>query len=76
MANKKKKYKQNSDGKYYVDSACIACAVCTGIATEFFNMNDDEGHAYVGKQPENKDDLSLCEEAIDACPVQAIGNDG
>lgn len=76
MANKRKKYSSNVKGKYYVDKSCIACDACTGIATEFFLMNDDEAHAYVSRQPENKHDEALCEEAKEACPVLAIGDDG
>lgn len=75
MANKKRKYSQNINGKFYVDTDCIACAACTGIATDFFSMNDDEGHAYVSKQPETSEDVALCEEALAACPVEAIGDD-
>jgi ferredoxin len=76
MANKNSKYTSNVLGKYYVDKSCIACDACTGIANEFFKMNDDEGHAYVYNQPDNKEDYALCEEALEACPVLAIGNDG
>lgn len=76
MANKNSRYSSNILGKYYVDKSCIACDACTGIATEFFKMNDDEGHAYVSKQPITKEEQDLCEEALEACPVLAIGNDG
>lgn len=76
MANKKNKYLSNVLGKYYVDNSCIACDACTGIATEFFKMNDDEGHAYVCKQPANSQEEELCREAKEACPVTAIGEDG
>lgn len=76
MANKNNKYNSNILGKYYVDKSCIACAVCTGIASEFFAMNDDEGHAYLINQPENKEGDLLCIEAMEACPVLAIGDDG
>ena len=76
MADKRKKYLSNVSGKYYVDSNCIACDACTGIAVDFFKMNDDEGHAYVALQPKTKVDFDLCEEAMGACPVEAIGHDG
>lgn len=76
MANKRDRFPDNKLGKYYVDGNCIACDACTGIATEFFKMNDFDSHAYVSKQPVNKTDLDICEEAKDACPVDAIGNDG
>ena len=39
-------------------------------------MNDDEGHAFVMKQPESDADLEECQNALDACPVEAIGDDG
>ncbi len=76
MSNKKKKYLLNTIGQYYVDKTCIACDACTGIAIDFFKMNDNEGHAYVYNQPKNEDEKRLCQEALLACPVLAIGNDG
>lgn len=76
MANNRNKYPENIPGKYYVDIQCIACDACVGIAREFFKMNDDEGHAFVYKQPVSPVESALCEEAIIACPVLAIGNDG
>ncbi|MFN8674192.1 MAG: ferredoxin [Candidatus Sericytochromatia bacterium] len=76
MANKKIKNQLNIKGKYYVDKNCIACDNCTGIANDFFKMNDLEGFAYVIKQPTSKVEENLCESARESCPVDAIGNDG
>ena len=76
MADTSAKWKQNIDGKYYVDDQCIACDACCVEAPGFFLMNDDDGHAYVSKQPTNDNDLEECENAIAACPVEAIGNNG
>jgi ferredoxin len=76
MANKNARFKQNIDGKYYVDDSCIACDACCVEAPKFFAMNDDEGHAYVKLQPITPDDLTDAENALAACPVEAIGNDG
>jgi ferredoxin len=39
-------------------------------------MNDDDGHAYVKLQPLTAEDIKECENALSACPVEAIGNDG
>jgi len=39
-------------------------------------MNDDDSNAYVYKQPEDEEEEELCEEALELCPVNAIGNDG
>lgn len=76
MAKKNKKYAKNVSGKYYVDQSCIACDSCTAIALDFFSMNDEEGYAYVYAQPSSKEEINLCEDALEACPVAAIGNDG
>jgi ferredoxin len=78
MANKKEKYSNNVKGRYYVDRECIGCDACTMTANSFFAMQDDGDtmHAYVQKQPETTADEELCKEALEGCPVEAIGNDG
>jgi hypothetical protein len=37
---------------------------------------NDGGHSYVYKQPENPEEEARCKEALEGCPVEAIGNDG
>jgi ferredoxin len=76
MADKNAKFKQNAEGRYYVDDSCIACDACCVEAPNFFAMNDDEGHAYVTKQPQTPHEIEEAENALAACPVEAIGNNG
>ena len=76
MADKEARWEQNSPGKYYVDDQCIACDACCVEAPDFFFMNDDDGHAYVSKQPGSDEHKEECENALAACPVAAIGDDG
>jgi ferredoxin len=76
VADKSSKFDQNVDGTFYVDDQCIACDACVMEAPRFFTMNDVEGHAYVKLQPKSQDEIKECLEALEACPVQAIGNDG
>ena len=76
MADKNAKYEQNVPGSYYVDDSCIACDACCVEAPRFFAMNDDEGHAFVKLQPITAEDLQEAENALAACPVEAIGSDG
>lgn len=76
MASKESKFNDNVDGKYYVDDSCIACDACCIEAPRFFVMNDDEGHAYVQLQPQTPEDIEEAENALAACPVEAIGSDG
>lgn len=76
MADKSSKWEQNKPGKFYVDDQCIACDACVCEAEKFFAMNDDDGHAFVFKQPETPEEIENCQDALAACPVDAIGDDG
>lgn len=76
MADKEAKWQLNKPGRYYVDDQCIACDACCVEAPGFFDMNDEEGHAYVAKQPQNIEEEEACQNALACCPVAAIGDDG
>ena len=76
MADKNSKFEQNIPGRFYVDDQCIACDACVMEAPLFFAMNDEEGHAYVKLQPKTDAEIEQCNEALEACPVEAIGKDG
>ncbi len=75
MADKNDKNEFNVAGKFYVDSQCIGCALCESTAEGFFKIGDT-GSAFVAKQPASDDEVALCNEAMESCPVQAIGDDG
>jgi len=76
MADAANKYAENVAGKFYVDDQCIDCDLCRETAPANFKRNDDGGHSYVYKQPETPEEEALCKEAMEGCPVEAIGNDG
>ena len=76
MAFLKDKLRDNTPGKFYVDRQCIDCDVCRDTSPSNFRRNDDNGYSYVYKQPESPEEIELCNEAFDACPVEAIGDDG
>ena len=61
---------------FYVDRECILCSVCSDAAPNNFRMSDDEDHDICYKQPENDEELAQCREAMENCPVEAIGDDG
>jgi len=63
-------------GRYYVDTQCIDCDLCRETAPANFQRNDEEGFSYVYKQPETPEEETLSKDALDNCPVEAIGNDG
>jgi ferredoxin len=76
MADPANKYPENVSGTFYVDDQCIDCDLCRETAPANFKRNDDGGHSYVYKQAENPEEEALCKEAMEGCPVEAIGNDG
>jgi ferredoxin len=76
MADKKAKWDNNVPGKYYVDDQCIACDACVMSAPDFFEMDDRDGHAFVKKQPTSDSEIEECNDALEACPVEAIGSNG
>lgn len=75
MADKSQSWKQNVPGKVFVDQSCIACDACVLAAPQNFKMDDNDGHAYVAKQPENAAEEAACKEATEGCPVEAIGSE-
>jgi ferredoxin len=76
MADKKNKWPDNVPGKFYVDRECILCSVCADAAPKNFRMSSEEDHDVVFKQPENATEEAQCLEAMENCPVEAIGKDG
>lgn len=53
---------------------CISCGLCTNMCEKLFQLND-EGKSEVIKQPENEDEKTCAQNAIDTCPVQAINKE-
>jgi ferredoxin len=76
MPDKSNKTPNNVSGKFYVDNNCIGCGQCHSITPEHFCENSDLGVMFVCKQPSSADEVKLCHEAKDVCPVEAIGDDG
>ncbi len=76
MADKDAKWSENVSGKFYVDDQCIDCDLCRETAPDFFARDDDGGYSYVNAQPSDEEGAELCMEALEGCPVEAIGDDG
>jgi ferredoxin len=76
MAELRDRYPENVPGKFYVDSSCIDCDVCRDTAPDNFTRNDDGGYSFVFEQPSTPEEAELCQEALECCPVEAIGCDG
>ena len=76
MADNTEKVADNVDGPWYVDTNCIDCDLCRQTAPDNFERNEDEGYSYIHKQPESEDEMQACQDAMEECPVEAIGDDG
>lgn len=81
MSQSANKHSLNVAGPWYCTNpedasgeGCIACSVCYTGASDFF-ASDENGHAYVIKQPTTDDEIALCQEQLEACPVTSIGSD-
>ena len=84
MADKDDKFDDNVGGtatingkkySFYVDRECIFCHVCSQAAPDNFKASDDGSHDVCYKQPENEIELEECFDAMEQCPVEAIGDD-
>ena len=82
MAQPGNKHPSNVPGPWYCTNSddasgegCIACSVCNTGAPDFF-VADDNGYSYVHKQPTTPDEIALCQEQLEACPVTSIGSNG
>ena len=76
MADPHDKVPGQAQGRYYVDTQCIDCDLCRETAPANFTRNDEVCFSYVLKQPETPEEETLCHDAMDNCPVEAIGQDG
>jgi len=76
MANRNEKWEDNVPGAFYVDKDCIICTLCSDLAPDCFKESKDEDHDYVYKQPETEQEFQTAKDAMEQCPVDAIGDDG
>ena len=74
MADTNERHPLNVLGAWFVDEACISCDVCTDIAPDIFGR-DDNGASYVKFQGQDSpDQVDMFREAVEDCPVEAIGD--
>lgn len=74
MANVNERYKNNVDGKFFVDRTCINCDACRQLAPDTFG--ETNGHSFVYNQPKTEEEDSAATRALLCCPVGSIGTIG
>jgi len=75
MAEVAEKWEDNIQGAWYVDKSCILCSLCVDLAPNNFKESEAGDHDMVFKQPEGEEELAQSNEAMEQCPVEAIGSD-
>ena len=75
MADYESRFEDNVGGKFYVDDACIICALCSEMLPTVFKESEEGGYNIVFNQPESEAEIKIALEAMEACPVEAIGDD-
>ncbi len=76
MAKRADRLSESVAGRFYVDTQCIDCDVCRVTAPGNFKREEGKGYSYVFRQPSTPEEETQCQEAMDSCPVEAIGEDG
>jgi ferredoxin len=66
--------RENVPGAFGVTESCIDCDLCRQTAPKFFKRqyNGSAGYSFVGNQPKTPAEIALCQDALRACPVEAI----
>jgi ferredoxin len=76
MADSANKVPGSAPGDFYVDRECIDCDLCRELAPDNFERNEEERFSFVHRQPQSDEERARCREALENCPVEAIGDDG
>jgi ferredoxin len=76
VAHRSRKLNENAAGGYYVGPVCAGCGLCLEIAPRHFSTDEVDGCSYVSRQPATAFEEASCKEAVEWCPVDAIGDDG
>lgn len=76
MAELSERLTENVSGGFYTTSVCIDCDMCRETAPGMFKRDDSIGLSVVYRQPASPEEQRQADEAMEGCPVEAIGNDG
>ena len=69
-------FRKGVPGRFSIEKECIFCTLCSEIAPEMIQPDFEAGYSYVYRQPSTRHEIDLCIEAMRACPVNAIKDEG
>lgn len=73
MAQENERWEDNVEGTHYIDKSCSMCNLCTEVAQDNIKESPVGDHCIVFKQPENEEETTNMQDAIDQCPCESIG---
>jgi ferredoxin len=68
--------RQNAWGQYYVTDVCNGCGICAPYAGANFERSFDGSRYYLIQQPYDDWEEQAVLDAMEACPLHAIRDDG
>jgi glyoxylase-like metal-dependent hydrolase (beta-lactamase superfamily II)/ferredoxin len=74
MARLADRLPENADGEFFVDSSCIDCAMCRGIAPGSFARSPQARASVVDRQPSSPAEELRAKMALVSCPTSSIGS--
>jgi len=75
MPNIEDRFPDNVAGSFYVTDDCIHCHICEERAPLSFRSSEDGDHNIVFHQPSTTEETEAALEALEECPVEAIGRE-
>jgi ferredoxin len=77
MANKSEKWPSNVPGESFTSISSALTAISVVRPRHRFSRATTKGAIpSCSKQPTTEEEVAQCMEALEGCPVEAIGNDG
>jgi len=76
MADVANKYPENVPGKFYVDDNTSTAICLAKRRRPISNATTTAVTPTFTSKAESPEEEALCKEAMEGCPVEAIGNDG
>ncbi len=66
----------NAPGRYYIDSRCNNCGICSLFGNSNFVESHSQTYHYVMQQPVDAFEEIAIRKAMVACPMKSIRDDG
>ncbi len=74
MARLAARLPDNVDGEFFVDSSCIDCGMCRGLAAASFARSGRAEASVVRQQPSSSSEVLRAKMALVSCPTSSIGS--